>query len=236
MSETPRFSLPLLAPSQAQKHVTVNEALVRLDALGQLALASRTAATPPAAAEGDVYAVPAGATGDWTGQEGKLALFLGGGWDFATPDEGWRAWVLDEACPAICRGGAWHAAGVSVSASGAGATALSAEEDHVISAGATSTTSALIPAGAIVLGVTGRVLATITGTLSSFRIGIAGISEDRYGGGIGLPAGATMRGVTDQPQAYHAAKALTLTGEGGDFAGGTVRLAVHYVTLSLPSA
>ena len=38
MSVTPRLSLPLLAAGQAQKHVTHNDALTRLDALIQLAV------------------------------------------------------------------------------------------------------------------------------------------------------------------------------------------------------
>ncbi len=33
MTDTTRLGLPLLAPAQAQKHVTVNEALGRLDAV-----------------------------------------------------------------------------------------------------------------------------------------------------------------------------------------------------------
>mgnify|MGYP001796473623 CR=1 FL=1 len=46
MSETLNMGLPLVQPSQAQKHVTVNEALVRLDALGQMVLASRALPSP----------------------------------------------------------------------------------------------------------------------------------------------------------------------------------------------
>ena len=49
MSETNRLSLPLVQPAQAQKHVTVNEALVRLDGLVNLVLNSVTTTSPPAA-------------------------------------------------------------------------------------------------------------------------------------------------------------------------------------------
>ena len=45
--QTPRLSLPLLLESQAQKHVTHNEALRRLDVLAQLAVLAFDAATPP---------------------------------------------------------------------------------------------------------------------------------------------------------------------------------------------
>ena len=38
MAETAKLTLPLLEAAQAQKHVTVNEALVRLDAAAHLTL------------------------------------------------------------------------------------------------------------------------------------------------------------------------------------------------------
>ena len=44
---TPRLGLPWLMPAQAQKHVTVNESLGRLDALVQAAAQSRTEAAQP---------------------------------------------------------------------------------------------------------------------------------------------------------------------------------------------
>ena len=47
MGETANLGLPLLQPAQAQKHVTVNEALVRLDAALHLSLLSISTATPP---------------------------------------------------------------------------------------------------------------------------------------------------------------------------------------------
>ncbi|MFC5421815.1 DUF2793 domain-containing protein [Bosea eneae] len=48
MSDTPRLGLPLLAAGQAQKHVTHNDALMRLDALVHLVVSSRTQTVPPA--------------------------------------------------------------------------------------------------------------------------------------------------------------------------------------------
>ena len=50
MTDTPQMSLPLLAPAQAQKHVTVNEALARIDALTHLVLSSVSVASPPVSA------------------------------------------------------------------------------------------------------------------------------------------------------------------------------------------
>ena len=97
MTQTPHLALPLLAAAQAQKHVTHNEALLALDALAQLAVASRSLATPPVSpAEGLRHIIPAAATGAWSGRTGQIALFSAGGWLFLAPEEGWRAWLADE--------------------------------------------------------------------------------------------------------------------------------------------
>lgn len=86
MTETPNLGLPLVQPAQAQKHVTVNEAFVRLDAVSRLTLASRgVALPPPAVVDGVCYAVPAGAVNAWSGRDGQIAVGSNGGWDFITP-------------------------------------------------------------------------------------------------------------------------------------------------------
>lgn len=90
---SPRLDLPYLMPSQAQKHVTHNEALQRLDALVQLSLTARDAETPPGSVdEGSVFALGAAPVGAWAGQAGQLALWDATSWQFITPKEGWRAW------------------------------------------------------------------------------------------------------------------------------------------------
>src|SRR5690554_3539954 len=62
---TPRLNLPYLAAGQAQKHVTLNEALARLDACVAASARSRTTAAQPAEpAEGDLYLLPGGASGE----------------------------------------------------------------------------------------------------------------------------------------------------------------------------
>ncbi len=90
---TPNLALPYLAAAQAQKHVTVNEALDHLDGLVQLSVISSTLTAPPATpAEGDRYIVAAGATGAWAGWDGAVAHYSGGAWLRLTPRTGWIAW------------------------------------------------------------------------------------------------------------------------------------------------
>ena len=107
---SPRLSLPYLQPSQAQKHVTHNEALQRLDALVQLTVVAIGSETPPAdPAAGDIHALGAGPTGAWAGAQGKLALWDGSSWQFILPGEGWRAYDLSAQKAHVYTGSGWSA-------------------------------------------------------------------------------------------------------------------------------
>ncbi|MFZ1725663.1 MAG: DUF2793 domain-containing protein [Albidovulum sp.] len=236
MSNTSRLSLPLLQPAQAQKHVTVNEALTRLDGIVQLTLLSTDQTTPPAGViDGACYGVPFGGVNEWSGHDGEIAIGSNGGWDFVVPQRGWQAVVFDRGVSAMYDGTAWRDGMVTLSPFNAGLSFGVAEADHVVAAGAVSTTSALIPANAVVIGVTARVITAITGTLSSWALGNPG-AVGRFGSGLGLGVGAWARGVLGQPTAFYAPEVLQLDAVGGVFAGGTVRIAVHYMEIALPDA
>jgi hypothetical protein len=105
---TPRPALPLLAAAQAQKHVTHNEALLELDALIATVILDRDLSAPPSSpSDGDIYLVKPTGTGAWTGQDGKLAYAIDGGWRFYAPLEGLTAYVADEAKLIFYNGTAW---------------------------------------------------------------------------------------------------------------------------------
>lgn len=94
---TDRYALELLASGQAQKEVSHNEALFRIDALLHAAVESRSLAAPPAApSPGQCWLVADGASGEWAGQAGKLAQFSAGGWRFIAAQEGCLVWVRAE--------------------------------------------------------------------------------------------------------------------------------------------
>lgn len=234
MSSTNQLGLPLVQPAQAQKHVTVNEALARLDGLVALTLVSRSVSAPPGVVvDGVCYGVPFGAVNAWAGQDGKIAIGTNGGWDFADPKRGWRAAILDEGAQAIFDGTLWREGMVTLSPNNAGLSFHVAELDHVVAAGPVSATAVMIPANAVVIGATARVTSTITGTLTSWALGNPG-AVGRYGSGIGMAAGSWARGVLGQPTAFYSAEVMQLDAAGGDFAGGTVRIAVHYMEIALP--
>jgi hypothetical protein len=107
-NQSTKLSLPYIQPSQAQKHVTHNEALRRLDTFVQLSVRAIGTTTPPAAPEnGDIHALGANATSAWAGQDGKLACYADGAWDFFTPQDGWRAWNLGDGTLNVFSSGAW---------------------------------------------------------------------------------------------------------------------------------
>ena len=108
MENTGRFELPLLMPSQAQKHVTHNEALTLVDGLMHLAIKTFGEASPPVTALiDDAFVVGASATGGWFGQDGKLAFNTDAGWRFAGPVEGLTALDLSANRMVIFDQSAW---------------------------------------------------------------------------------------------------------------------------------
>ncbi len=234
MSRTVNLQLPLVQASQAQKHVTVNEAFGLVDGLAQLTLASLTVGSPPiTAVDGTAYAIPAGASGTWAAEAGKVAIASNGGWVYASPRTGWRGWVTDAGCTVIHDGSGWVEHGVAIGANGAASLIEVREIDVNVTAGNSVTTAAVIPASCLILGISGVVTQSMTGSLTSWKLGVQG-GSGRYGTGIGLALGSWVQGLSGQPQAYYAATPLVIEAEGGDFAGGGIRLAVHLFRMTAP--
>lgn len=109
--ETTRHGLPLLQAGQAQKEVTHNEALVKLDLLTHLAVESLRAAPPPSPAAGQCWLVDAGATDAWAGRDGSVACWTEGGWRFLSPRPGMVAWQQAEGGFAWFDGASWRTDG-----------------------------------------------------------------------------------------------------------------------------
>lgn len=108
MTQSPNLALPFLAAGQAQKHVTVNEALRLLDGLVQLSVLDRDLTAPPGGAvDGERYIVASGATGSWAGWDLDVALRVDGAWLRLSPGPGWRAWIEDEGLLLVYNGSAW---------------------------------------------------------------------------------------------------------------------------------
>lgn len=110
MENTVILGLPLIQGGQAQKHVTHNEALRRLDALVQPVVADMDRLEPPAdAVEGARHLVGMGATGEWEGQAGRIAVREGLSWTFIAPAPGWRVHVRALGADVVFDGRDWSA-------------------------------------------------------------------------------------------------------------------------------
>jgi len=108
MDHTPRLTLPFIMPSQAQKHITHNEAIQALDTLVQPTVESRSLTTPPATPlEGEAWIVPAGATGAWTGHATEIAAFQSGAWRFLDPAPGWQLYDRSDKTQLVFDAGVW---------------------------------------------------------------------------------------------------------------------------------
>jgi len=250
MTNTPNLSLPYLAAAQAQKHATVNEAFDALDGLVHLSVISAGLTAPPVSpTEGDRYIIATGgtgATGAWAGWDASVAQFSGGAWLRLIPQTGWLAWDAANGQLLVWTGSAWsgldvamklltRAASVRVAQAPAGAATDMVVAEELLSglSGASVTSTVTIPNRAIVLGVSIRTVTAITGA-TSYDCGIAG-ETPKFGGGLGVAAGSTNVGVIG-PQAFYAATPIILTANGGNFTGGAVRIAIHYLLPVAPQS
>jgi hypothetical protein len=108
MDHTARLTLPFIMPSQAQKHITHNEAIEALDALVQPVVESRVLTAPPGTPlAGEAWIVPAGATGAWAGHGGEIAAFQSGAWRFFDPAPGWQVYDRSDLTQLVFEAGAW---------------------------------------------------------------------------------------------------------------------------------
>lgn len=243
MSEplTQRCGLPLLQPAQAQKHVTVNDALMRIDGLLNLVLQSTAVTAPPATVtDGICYGVPSDAAGDWAGQGGQIAIGANGGWVFVAPAAGQRAWVLDQGGQAVWDGKGWVHGVQTLGGFGGAMVAGMAQGQVDVKPGTITVTDVVIPPDVMVIGATARVIEAIPGTATSWQLGHAALTgvtnpQQRFGQGLGLAKGSYAMGLLSTPASFYAAMPLRLTATGGNFTGGgKVRLSVHWLELKPP--
>lgn len=239
---TPRLGLPYVVAAQAQKHIPINESLARLDGLVQLAVESRSVTTQPASpAAGGVWILPAGATGPaWAGQSaGTLMRFEAGAWEPLAPAEGVLAWVKDENQMVAFDGAAWTPLSATFRSLTAAATPnlantrLEILEQELTLSGASTATSIVIPNRAIVLAVSTRTTAAITGA-TAYNCGVSG-EASKFGGSLGVAKNSSNIGVVG-PTAYYADTPVVLTAIGGSFVGGKVRVAIHVMRFDAPAS
>jgi len=225
------LELPYIEAAQAQKHVTHNEAVEKLDVLVQLAVSSNNLSEAPEVSQsGERFIVGPDAIGIWAGHEGDIAIWSNEGWSFVRPLEGWRAWVISEQRLMIWTDGGWAGSlgGVQnpVARSPFGAQIrFEIAEEELSCAGDNVQSTIVIPNRAILFGVCSRTTETITGA-TSYDCGLIG-EKSKFGGFLGISSGSTNAGVIG-PTAFYVDTPIVLTANDAEFTGGRVRLSVHY--------
>lgn len=234
---TPLFSLPELAAAQAQKHITVNEALNIIDACMNMTVIRADNTNPPASPnDGDKYIPAATAGGDWTGHENKIAVYYGGNWYILNPQEGWRCYNQNTDELLKFNGSSWVTLSSTNTAGDATSGAQSNFEiisEEVSLSGASVDTTIVIPNPSIVFNVSCRVNTEVTGA-SSFDVGVAG-NTSQFGGSIPLTVGTANAGIIG-PTGFYAETPIRLTANGSNFTGGAVRVAIHYYKATVPTS
>jgi len=122
---------------------------------------------------------------------------------------------------------------VSYGSNGQLTTLAQASAQSAALSGATHTFTNLIPAGALVLGVTTRVTTAVTGA-TTFDVG-DGTDVDRWANATAITLDSTTDGTDftiQSPQYYQAATSVVLTANGSNFTGGVVRATVHYISFT----
>ena len=226
MSQTGRLGLPYIVTSQAQKEVTHNEGLNRLDAF-VTPVVSEIVDTPPGSPSvGDLVIVGTSPTDEFIGHENEMAQYLTGGWVFYIPFKWMDAVVESLDSRMTWDGSAWVPFGLIMKDTGEYLRVGHKQEDITVDSGSLVDSVITIPDRSILLTVNVRVITAITG-VSSFDVGIAG-ETNKFGGAIGIAQDSTNIGVIG-PTAFYADTPIRLTANGSDFSGGVVRTTMQYL-------
>lgn len=107
MTDTPVASATYIETGAVNQVPFVNDALNRLEQLGQVTVVDRTRTSAPASAvQGAAYIVASGATGAWSAQAQNVAAYYSG-WFFLVPTEGWKAYDQGAGETLIFDGSVW---------------------------------------------------------------------------------------------------------------------------------
>lgn len=114
---------------------------------------------------------------------------------------------------------------------------IGCREELVTLSGATTVSTITFPNPCLILGVSLRVISTITGAgVTSFDIGRTGGTASEFGNDIGLIAGTANSGILGSPNGNYASTTVTLTANGGTFSAGSVRIQLDYILLNPPTS
>lgn len=110
MTTSPNTEMTLLTEGQKSAATATNTALLILDSAIQIRVVDAAPPTTPPTSglvSGDIYVVPASATGDWAGKDLQLAVWQTG-WTFLVAKIGWLIWDSRNSRQMVFRGSSWE--------------------------------------------------------------------------------------------------------------------------------
>ncbi|NNC36692.1 MAG: DUF2793 domain-containing protein [Hyphomonadaceae bacterium] len=124
---TPKNVLPNWAAAQASPWASVNQALYDIDQLMNISVLDVSLTAPPGGeGDGDAYIVAAGSSGDWSGQDHKLAYFINGGYFYKSLPMGTIIYNTADS-----KHYAWNGSAYSEFAGGGGSGSIAIDEEGV---------------------------------------------------------------------------------------------------------
>jgi len=201
---TSLYSLPYPQSGDIGTGLLFKRAMMMLDTLinntvkGAPAIISATVTVPPATpTAGQMWLIPAGATGAWASSVNLIAQWQFSGWVFYIPNPGNHVWISDQAVEYIWNGVSWaaSAAGLSivstsvVAAQAAATTATT--EAGIATAGANTATAQAVIATTGATTSNGNA-AAVAALLASFR----GVFLGAFASDTAAAAFATAQSIT----------------------------------------
>lgn len=116
-----------------------------------------------------------------------------------------------------------------------GTISIACVEEEITLSGASTASTVAFPNQSLVLGASCRVTLAITGAATSFKVGRTGGTANEFGDLLALTLGTANQG-TIGPAGNYASTTVTVTANGGNFAGGKVRLQLCYLVLNHPTS
>jgi hypothetical protein len=110
---------------------------------------------------------------------------------------------------------------------------IEVRSEELTLAGASVTSTIVMPDRSIVLGVGSRVTLAITGA-PSFGVGISG-EATKFGGTLGVTLGSSNVGIIG-PSAIYADTPIIITPTSGTFSSGKVRVSAYFLTFTAPTS
>ncbi len=172
MSKTGRLGLPYILQAQAQKEVTHNQALMKLDVFINTVVEAIVETLPTNTNDGSIYII-----------NNELAQYNSGSWTFYSPFDLMEVTLRSTQAKMIYDGNAWVPLGLLTKDTGEYLRIEHWQEDVALS-GSSINTKQVLPDHSSVMAVNIRVLESITG-VASFSVGVDG-DIARYGSGIGI--------------------------------------------------